>query len=458
MSGGVLVTLIGSALCLLLFLLYLGVTGLTGAGLLPGFLGAFVFALLLAVVPLPVWGTAVLLLDRLKPQPTKLLLVAFLWGSGVATLASLVMNTVIGMVLVPMFGEGFGDYLGAAVGAPVVEESFKGMVLLGYLWFRRRRIAGVSDGIILGMLVGLGFAWVENILYYLNYGFFLAGGFAPDYMIELFLTRGVMLGLLHPVFTAMIGIGIASAAMNRSGALRVVFCVLGWFGAVALHALWNGSTPFGILNYVAMAVMVLVLVMILVVVAVDRRRVVATISRYLPAYIPTGLVTDTDIAMLSSMGNRRQARRWAQQAGGGRGRRAMGAYQLAAVELASLHRQVEHGVADRDWTVLRDAYLAHMHQARRTFLQHVPQPPTPVWTGGSSLDSGFLRREPWRPMPTGPAPGGPQQPGTGPQQPPWPAGPPSRGQAATQPQPSQNPGWPQQQGGAPGGGWPQNQG
>ena len=53
----------------------------------------------------------------------------------------------------------------AAVVAPITEEGAKGLFILLLLWFRRRVIDGVLDGIVYAGLVGVGFAFTENILY-----------------------------------------------------------------------------------------------------------------------------------------------------------------------------------------------------------------------------------------------------------------------------------------------------
>ena len=52
--------------------------------------------------------------------------------------------------------------------APVVEETGKGLFLVIVVVFRRAQIHGLLDGLIYGALVGVGFAFVEDILYYLS--------------------------------------------------------------------------------------------------------------------------------------------------------------------------------------------------------------------------------------------------------------------------------------------------
>lgn len=372
----------------------------------------WVIGMVLALLPAPVTVAGVLLLDRLEPEPTRTLVVAFLWGAGVATLLALVVNTV-GLVLgVATLGERLATFVSAAVGAPLVEESLKGAVLLGLLWFRRRELNGPTDGIVYAGMVGLGFAIVENVGYYAR-----IGAESGEALAATFLIRGILSPLCHPLFTAMIGIAVAYAALSRSGAKRLILPFLGWVAAVVLHALWNGSSfllgfPFGLIA--AWLLMLVVLLGVIIVVVYDRRRVVGLISRYLPQYVPTGIVTPQDIRMLSKLSARRQARRWARRAGGARAYRAMGDYQLAATELTFLHSRAERGVEESPYFYpRRDALVRLMGFARQAFYGPQGGPPPPWAQGGPAP------HPPGRPAPR---PGGAPPPPGAPGPPPPPAG------------------------------------
>jgi len=182
-----------------------------GDGVVP-----FLVALPLALLPVPLLVALVLFLDRLEPEPRASLVFAFAWGAGIAALLALIINTA-GLVYVtqPALGAGTGEYVSATFGAPVVEETLKGLFLVGLLWRRRVEFDGPTDGIIYAALVGLGFAMVENVGYYINAlitphqgGVALLGA--------TFVLRGVLSPLLHPIFTSMTGLGVAYAASRRA--------------------------------------------------------------------------------------------------------------------------------------------------------------------------------------------------------------------------------------------------
>lgn len=382
---GLILGLLVSSVCLLLAL---GITAIGGAG--------FGIGAALAILPVPFLVGLILALDRMEPEPPRVLVFAFLWGAGVAVLIALVLNT-LGMVYVtvPIFGEQKGHFVSATFGAPLIEESLKGAVLFVLLWIHREEIDGFADGIIYAGMVGLGFAMMENITYYMR-----AYEAGDGQLQAVFILRGVISPLSHPLFTSMTGLGVAYAATRRGGG-RLLAPVAGLLAAMVLHGLWNGATTLGLGGLGVVYLLDLVVVIVLIaIVAVERRNTVRLIERYLPAYGATGLVTQQDVQMLGRMPARRAARRWARGVAGPAGARAMGDYQLAATELALIHKRAERGTAEPLWFAQRrDALLSLMAMARQAFLRVPAGPPAaPPWAtpGGSGFQP--------------PSPGGPQGP------------------------------------------------
>jgi RsiW-degrading membrane proteinase PrsW (M82 family) len=351
----------------------------------------FVIALPLALLPVPLLVALVLFVDRLEPEPRGALVFAFAWGAGIAALFALIINTAgLEYVTQPALGASTGEYVSATFGAPVVEETLKGLVLIGLLWRRRDELDGPTDGIIYAAMVGLGFAMMENVGYYINAlvtpergGIALLG--------YTFVLRGVLAPLLHPIFTSMTGLGVAYAASRLHATWAVP---AGLLAAILLHGIWNGLSRYGagglVAGYVIMFCVLVVLVAILV---ADRRRLIALIRRYLPPYEATGLLTGDDIAMLGSLRQRRRARNWARAASGLPAAAAMGDYQLAATELALLHAKARRGVVTAETFAARQRdLLALLYLARRAVSRH-PEPPRAPWAGevGSAFTPGDRR-------------------------------------------------------------------
>jgi len=89
--------------------------------------------------------------------------VAFGWGGGDAALTALIINTATGYVThAPRLGASTGEYVRPPrSAAPVVEETLKGLVLIGLLW-RRRAESTARPTVSYAAMVGLGFAMIEN--------------------------------------------------------------------------------------------------------------------------------------------------------------------------------------------------------------------------------------------------------------------------------------------------------
>ncbi|HEX4831370.1 MAG TPA: PrsW family intramembrane metalloprotease [Trebonia sp.] len=345
----------------------------------------FFVALPLALLPVPLLVGVVLWVDRLEPEPRANLVFAFGWGAGIAALLALLINTA-GLVYVtqPDLGSTAGEFVSATFGAPFVEETLKGAVLVGLLWRRRQEFDGPTDGIIYAAMVGLGFAMIENVGYYINamitptHGGVALLGFT-------FVLRGVLSPLLHPMFTSMTGLGVAYAAGRRHVGPWPVLA--GWLGAMLLHGTWNGLSAWGAPGLaIAYVIMSLVGLAILVILVQDRRRLVRLIRRYLPPYEPTGLLSDGDIAMLASLRARRRARNWARASAGLPAAEAMSDYQLAATELALLHSKAEQGlVAAPAFLDRQHDLVGLMHVARAAFqARHDGRPPAPWSASGQS--------------------------------------------------------------------------
>jgi len=357
----------------------------------------FAVALPLALLPVPLLILAVLWADRLEPEPRQYLAFAFAWGAGIAALSALLINTAdLDYVAMPALGASSGQYAAATFGAPVVEETMKGLVLFGLLWRRRAELDGPTDGVIYAAMVGLGFAMVENV------GYYISAIDAPErggiaLLGYTFVLRGLLSPLLHPIFTSMTGLGVAYAASRPRGsgsARRAV--LLGWLAAVVLHSTWNGLSQLGAAGLVGgYLIMSCVFGGLILVLAWDRRRIVGLIQRYLPGYAYTGLVTPDDVGMLASPRARVSARSWARAAGGPPAVAAMGDYQVAATELALARAKSACGVLSAAAFADREAKLLALMRAARHWLARCVPPdpdadapadaPAPWATAGSAL-------------------------------------------------------------------------
>ena len=201
-----------------------------------------VIAAIVAFIPAMLYLLPLIWLDRYDPEPLWLLALAFAWGGLVAVIVSFIVNTLIGSVaFVATNSPEAATFVGAVISAPIFEEASKGVGVLILLIFFRRYFDDILDGIVFAGVIALGFATVENVLYY---GRAVDGGGLGGLTI-LFFMRGIMSPFAHVTFTAMIGIGCGIARESHSMAVRILMPIIGYCAAVFLHAVWNGMAVIG---------------------------------------------------------------------------------------------------------------------------------------------------------------------------------------------------------------------
>jgi RsiW-degrading membrane proteinase PrsW (M82 family) len=347
---------------------------------------ALAVGVLLAALPVGPVIASFLWLDRYEPEPVRLLVLAFFWGAVVATAVALALQALDQFVL------NTSDTWSAAIVAPVTEEGAKGLFILMLLWFRRRVIDGVLDGLVYAGLVGVGFAFTENILY-LGNAYMGGDGSGPGGLgsaTGLFVVRGIFSPFAHPLFTAFIGLGVGFAVVSRRRVWRFLAPLLGYVAAVIAHASWNASAFFGgghafVMTYVFAMVPAFLLLVGFAVWA--RNREGRMLSRTLSDCARRGVLTAAEVPWLVRLSARRESRRCARSYGGPVAEKVMREYQQQAIELGFLHDRYLRGTAPSDYAERAAAMVQRLH-ALRPYVQF-PRSATPhvagrrtQWDGG----------------------------------------------------------------------------
>ncbi|OYT69230.1 MAG: hypothetical protein CFK52_13995, partial [Chloracidobacterium sp. CP2_5A] len=283
---------VGLLVCLMLTLI-VGLIMLSELGVLVA-----VIATAVAFVPAFFYMLPLLWLDRYDPEPAWALAASFVWGGLVAVVVSYILNSVFGAVAAGVGGEVVGTIVGAVISAPVVEEGSKGLGLILILLFLRREFDDIVDGIVYGGFIALGFATVENILYYGRS--LLSGGLGA--LIVTFILRGILSPFAHVTFTAMTGIGCGIARESHSAAVRFLAPLGGYILAVALHMVWNGMAVLlggsFLIGYALFEVpFFLLFIGFLIYVARRESRI---LKEMLSVEVARGLITPEQLAIVTS--------------------------------------------------------------------------------------------------------------------------------------------------------------
>lgn len=216
-----------------------GAAALVGQNALAlGGLGHVLGAVTIPLVPAIGVAALVAATDRYEREPWLLLAAAFFWGAVIAVPPALGLERVLDSFLPATLTAGtrtLGEMIAVAsahaLGTAVVEECVKGAGLLVVLLAVRDEFDNVTDGILYGLLIGGGFAMVENYVYF---------ALSPRADLPVLLLGRVVLGWLsHSTFTALLGAGLGYAreAHHRSGRWR--FPLAGFVAALLLHTYFD---------------------------------------------------------------------------------------------------------------------------------------------------------------------------------------------------------------------------
>lgn len=188
----------------------------------------------LALVPLTALVVISLWLAPRSEAGLLLRLFAVIWGGvGATNLTLIIANEISKIFGVPSL------HITVVVQAAILEEFCKALFLFGvFFWFKhlvRTPLAGAA----LGILVGAGFAFIENIMYFNNA--FLQGSWTA--LWSTVILRAGMSFFLHALATMFTGMFIGYVVSKRAELTfwkKLMFLEMGLLAAMTVHGMWNG--------------------------------------------------------------------------------------------------------------------------------------------------------------------------------------------------------------------------
>lgn len=195
-----------------------------------------IFSALAAIIPMSIYLILIWRFDKYDREPFGMVLANYLWGAIGAIFLALI-GSVILTFLFSLFVKNDSSLtlVGAIIVAPVVEEMTKGVFLL--ITVANRKFDNITDGIVYGGAIGLGFGMTENFLY------FIANSENLGSWIALIIIRTLFSAVMHCVATATLGAFLGYSKFMAKGK-RFFFAFLGLLFAILIHASWNSSVSF----------------------------------------------------------------------------------------------------------------------------------------------------------------------------------------------------------------------
>jgi RsiW-degrading membrane proteinase PrsW (M82 family) len=297
-------------------------------------------AFLAGLLPTLLYVLAVWWLDRYEKEPVALLVLAFLWGAVPAALLSLIVELLFAIPVGTALGTDTlaADLLSASVSAPLVEESLKGIALIGLVIFFRMEFDDALDGIIYGAMIGFGFAFTENVFsYFLP---ILSEEGIRTGMVNI-LMRSIVFGGNHALWSGITGAAIGYARWLPSWRQRILVPSAGWLLAVLLHAIHNaGATLAQQIGCLSLGISLAVdwggLLLLSIVAALILRKESRWIEDELAHEVQLGVLSSQEYELLKSARKRMWVRWRSRSRGGSEAYRAVGSYFQSATELAFL--------------------------------------------------------------------------------------------------------------------------
>ncbi|MGD8491888.1 MAG: PrsW family intramembrane metalloprotease [Anaerolineae bacterium] len=290
-----------------------------------------------ALIPTAVYVLFIYWLDRYEKEPLSLLGLAFLWGAFPAAFLSVLTEVAFDIPIAALGAETLtANLLSVSLSAPLVEESLKGIALIGLALVFQREFDDVLDGIIYGAMIGFGFAFTENFAAYFLPILSQEGIGAGAANIFL---RTIVFGFNHAFWTGILGAAVGYARLSNDRRQRLVAPILGWMLAVALHSIHNtGATLVQQTSCLSLVVSFTVdwggFFLLLAIAYLVLRKERGWLERGLVEEVRKGTLTPQEYLLLCSPGQRFWARWHAWGRGGWPAYHQVGRYFQCATELA----------------------------------------------------------------------------------------------------------------------------
>jgi len=164
---------------------------------------------LAAIIPMGIYMFLIWWFDRYDREPFKMVLNNYLWGSLGAVVLTLIISGSFSKVFSFFILE--PDQLRRVetiIIAPIVEEIIKGAFLL--ITVSSFKFDNMTDGIVYGGAIGLGFGMTENFFYFISFGQ------TVEQWLILVIIRTLFSAVMHCVSTATLGAFIGYAKFKKS--------------------------------------------------------------------------------------------------------------------------------------------------------------------------------------------------------------------------------------------------
>ncbi len=172
-------------------------------------------------------------MDKYECEPLSFVLLHYLWGSVGAILFSIAGNFIVTNLIELLTKSQLNTSLiSNLIVAPVTEEISKVAFLI--LSINSKKFDNITDGLIYGGAIGLGFGMSENFFYYITFGN------TTELLIILITLRTLSSSVMHCISTATFGAFLGLAKLSKR-LFKIILPSIGIIASIFIHFFWNLS-------------------------------------------------------------------------------------------------------------------------------------------------------------------------------------------------------------------------
>ena len=245
-----------------------------------------------AILPMLFYLIILWRMDKYDREPLLFVLVHFLWGAFGAIIFGITGSLLLGYLtgIIGSTSE-ISKLIQTIIFAPLSEEIAKGAFLLYTV--NSKKFDNITDGLLYGGVIGLGFGMTENFLYFLTYGD------TPLNWIYLVVIRSLFSALMHCISTGTLGAFLALAKFS-SNLGKNILPVAGLLTAIFIHFMWNTAVSFSDTYFYGFLFMIFLILFFIFVFRLSVNNEKKIIERELLEESLLGLIPKEHIKILSS--------------------------------------------------------------------------------------------------------------------------------------------------------------
>lgn len=259
-----------------------------------------VLSAIAAIIPMLGYLFIIWRFDRYDREPALLILINYFWGAIGAIILTLLFGSILDLFISLLFSEeNHIEFLKSSISAPIIEEITKSFFL--FLMVQNKKFDNITDGVVYGGAIGLGFGMTENFMY------FIANSSTVRTWIFIVIVRTLFSAVMHCVATGTLGAFLGYSKFKKRN-WEVLFALTGLIIAIIIHSAWNSFISFESTAWMGFVFMIMSISIFIIVFNLSISSEKKIIFSELYEEFQNGLVPNEHLSILNS--SRRNKSGW----------------------------------------------------------------------------------------------------------------------------------------------------